>query len=238
MVKKTGVKNGTVHPITSLNSELVEIFGDIGYSVALGPEMETEYYNFDALNVEKGHSSREMWDTFWIKDKKETLLRTHTSSVQIRYMEKNCPPLKIISIGKVFRNEATDATHEIQFHQLEGLCISENTTLADLKGTLEYVLDRIFPEGCEFRYRPSYFPFTEPSLEVDIKRKGTDNWIEVLGCGMVHPLVLTNVGIDPRKYKGFAFGIGVDRILSIRNEVHDIRELYKGDARVINEFHI
>ena len=227
---------GLVHPITALNAELVQIFEGLGYSVADGPELEHEYYNFDALNVKKGHPAREMWDTFWVKGREEHLLRTHTSSIQIRYMEENDVPIKVIAPGKVFRNEATDATHEAQFYQLEGLCITKNTTLADLKGTIEYILKKIFGDEIEFRYRPSYFPFTEPSIEVDIKRKGIDKWIEVLGCGMVHPLVLTRVGIDPRKYQGFAFGMGIDRFLAIRHGVSDIRMLYKGDARIVKQF--
>lgn len=231
-------ERGNVHPITSLFAEMVGIFSELGYSVANGPELETEYYNFDSLNIPKNHPAREMWDTFWIKGGKHTLLRTHTSPIQIRFMEKNNPPIKIIAPGKVFRNEATDVTHEAQFYQLEGLHIGEDVSVADMKGVLETILKRLFGDDIEFRYRPSYFPFTEPSLEVDIQKKNSSQWIEILGCGMVHPQLLSRTGIDPNKYQGFAFGLGIDRISSLRHRFDDIRLLYKGDLRLIKQFYI
>ena len=178
-----------------------------------------------------------MHDTFWIKGAEDTLLRTHTSAMQIKYMENNKPPIKIIIPGKVFRNEATDKTHEVQFHQLEGLCVSEDADMSQLKGTIEHLLKKLFGNDLILRYRPSYFPFTEPSLEVDMRRPGDEKWIEILGCGMVHKKVLSNVGIDPNKYKGFAFGIGIDRIIMLRNNIEDIRSLYKGDLQIVNQFY-
>ena len=164
------------------------------------------------------------------------LLRTHTSPVQVRYLEKNTPPIKIIIPGKVFRNEATDNTHEIQFHQMEGLCITENASLADMKGLLESVLQQLFGNDVETRYRPTFFPFTEPSLEVDMKRKNDKKWLEILGCGMVHRQILTRTGIDPNTYQGFAFGIGIDRVAMLRHHIDDIRALYKGDLQIVNQF--
>lgn len=229
-------KSASIHPITLLMSELAEIFAELGYAVALGPEKETEYYNFDALNLPSDHPAREMQDTFWIKDEKKTLLRTHTSPVQIRYMEKHAPPIRIIAPGKVFRNEATDATHEAQFHQLEGLCITRDTSLSDMKGVLDFVLQRIFGDALETRYRPSFFPFTEPSLEVDMKRRGGDEWEEILGCGMVHPKLLSRTGIDPKQYQGFAFGMGLDRIAMLRYQYNDLRLAYRGDLGFVNQF--
>lgn len=229
-------EKGKPHLISSLISEMVQIFNELGYSVADGPELEKEYYNFDALNIKKGHPSREMWDTFWIDGYKDSLLRTHTSNVQVRYMEKNKPPIYTVVPGKVFRNEATDSTHEAQFFQFEGLCIDKNITLADLKGTLEYLLKKLLGEHTIVRFRQSYFPFTEPSLEVDIKRESDKNWIEILGCGMVHPEVLKASGIDPKEYQGFAFGIGIDRVAILRYELDDIRDLYKADQRFLSQF--
>ena len=230
------VKKGSAHPITAIISEIAEIFTELGYTIANGPEMETEYYNFDALNIPEHHPAREMWDTFWIKDHPNTLLRTHTSPMQVRYMEKHQPPIKIIIPGKVFRNEATDATHEAQFHQVEGLCVTEQTNLAEMKGVLEEMLRRLFGDDLMLRYRPSLFPFTEPSLEVDMRRSEDADWVEILGCGMVHQQVLSRVGIDPRKYQGFAFGMGVDRIAMLRYNFGDVRLLNKPDLRLINQF--
>ena len=233
---ETKKRQGRIHPITAIISEIVAIFSEIGYAVAAGPELETEYYNFDALNIPHNHPAREMHDTFWIKNRKGELLRTHTSPVQVRYMEKKKPPIRIIVPGKVFRNEATDATHEVQFYQAEGLCITENATLADMKGVLQTLLRKLFGEDIELRYRPTFFPFTEPSLEVDIKRKGDKKWLEVLGCGMVHRQILTRTGIDPNRYRGFAFGIGIDRIAMVRYQFDDVRALYKGDLQLVNQF--
>ncbi len=227
---------GSPHLISSLISEIAETFINLGYDCVTGPEQETDYYNFEALNIPKNHPARDMWDTFWIKDSDSDLLRAHTSPVQIRYMEKNKPPIKIIVPGKVFRNEATDSTHEAQFYQMEGLYVDKNVNLVDLKSTLKYMLSKLFGDDLEIRFRPSYFPFTEPSIEVYMKRKEDKDWVEVLGGGMVHPKLLTRVGIDPKEYRGFAFGVGVDRIASIRYQFDDIRMLYKGDLRFINQF--
>ena len=216
---------GHIHPLSRTMDEIVRIFTELGFEVALGPEIETEHYNFDALNVPKNHPARDMQDTFWIKGVKETVLRTHTSPVQIRYMEKNNPPFRIVVPGKVFRYEATDATHETQFHQVEGLVVGENVTMAGLKWTLEAFFKKLFGNDVKIRMRPSFFPFVEPGVEVDVscflcsgvgcnvcKRSG---WIEVMGGGMVHPNVLQAGGIDPRKYSGLAFCMGGDRLFLI-----------------------
>ena len=229
-------KYGSVHPISTLMQEIVSIFQEFGYEIVSGPELETAYYNFEALNIPKGHPAQEMWDTFWIKGQEEKLLRTHTSPVQVRYMEKHKPPIKIVVPGKVFRNEATDATHEVQFHQVEGLCVTKNTTLAQMKGMLDVLLRKLFGSNVQIRYRPSFFPFTEPSLEVDMKREGDEKWLEILGCGMVHRQVLAQVGIDGKKYRGFAFGMGVDRVAMLRHGFDDIRMLYKGDLQLVTQF--
>ncbi len=229
-------KYGSVHPISTLMQEIVSVFKRFGYEVASGPELETAYYNFEALNIPKGHPAQEMWDTFWIKGQEEKLLRTHTSPVQVRYMEKHKPPIQVVVPGKVFRNEATDATHEVQFHQVEGLCVTEDATLAQMKGVLSVLLRKLFGNKVQIRYRPSFFPFTEPSLEVDMKRESDKKWLEILGCGMVHRQVLARVGIDSQKYRGFAFGMGVDRIAMLRHAVDDVRLLYKGDMRLVTQF--
>ena len=233
---ENGRGKGSMHPITAIISEAVSVFSGLGYTVALGPECEDEYHNFDALNIPADHPAREMHDTFWIRNMPGAVLRTHTSPMQVRYMEQHQPPIRIIVPGKVFRNEATDATHEAQFHQIEGLCVTENTTLADMKGVLEVFLRRLFDDDLSVRYRPSYFPFTEPSLEVDMRRKDDADWIEILGCGMVHPQVLSRSGIDPRRYRGFAFGMGIDRIAMLRYQFDDVRLLYTGDLRFINQW--
>ena len=230
-------QQAVIHPVSLVLSEIVAFSKEIGYTIALGPEKEDEYYNFDALNIPASHPAREMQDTFWIRGEEGKVLRTHTSPMQIRYLETHTPPIRIMVPGKVFRNEATDATHETQFHQVEGLCVTENATLAELKGVLEALLHRMFGESVELRYRPSYFPFTEPSLEVDIRRQGSDQWIEVLGCGMVHRHILSRTGCDPRRYQGFAFGIGIDRIALLRYGIDDVRALYSGDIRLVNQFH-
>lgn len=227
-------ERGHIHPVTGTIKELSELFEGLGFSVATGPEMEDEWHNFDALNVPKDHPSRDMQDTFWLEN--GNLLRTHTSSVQIRFMENNKPPFAIISPGKVFRNEATDKTHEAQFHQIEGLVVGENISMANLKFYLDKMVKKLFGEDFEIRLRPSYFPFVEPGVEVDIKRKDDDKWVEVLGAGMVHPNVLNAVGIDPNKYTGFAFGAGVDRLAFMKYGLDDIRDLYNGDLRVVTQF--
>lgn len=226
-------KVGRLHPITIAIRDIAAIFGRMGFGVVLGPELETEYYNFDALNVPADHPARDMWDTFWVKsDEDERLvLRTHTSPMQIRSLEKTGAPTRIIVPGKVFRNEATDATHEAQFYQLEGLAIDVNITLADLKGTLDRFSKEFFGAEAKVRFRPSYFPFTEPSVEVDVWFPARERWLEVMGAGMVHPKVLENAGVDSRKYQGFAFGLGVERFAMIKYGIPDIRLFHAGDIR-------
>ena len=218
----------------------------MGFGVVSGPEVETEYYNFDALNVPKDHPARDMQDTFWL-DVPGLLLRTQTSPVQIRYMEKHKPPFRMIAPGKVFRNEATDATHEAQFYQLEGLMIGKDVSLANLKAILEvFYRNLLDDQKLKIRFRPSYFPFVEPGVETDLtcfkcRGKGCavckkTGWIEVMGAGMVHPKVLENVGIDSRQWQGFAFGGGLDRIAMIKYGIDDIRLLYNGDLRFLKQF--
>ena len=250
----------------------------MGFSLIDGPEIETEYYNFDALNISKDHPARDMWDTFWLKpkskseirnpksetpilsrilDKVETnskleiqnsklLLRTHTSPVQIRYMENNKPPLRIISIGKTFRYEATDATHEAQFHQVEGLLVDKGANLANLKYIIKQFFEKFFEKEINLRLRPSYFPFVEPGVEIDIScfKCGGEKcsvckhtgWIEVMGAGMVHPEVLKNVGLNLEGWSGFAFGAGIDRLAMLKYGIDDIRLFYTGDLRLVNQF--
>lgn len=241
-----------MHPISLITDSIVSIFTGMGFSVATGPEMETEWNNFDALNVPKDHPARDMQDTFWIKtdgksveDKNEhslrPVMRTHTSPVQIRYMQNfmqsgkslDNETIAIIAPGKVFRNEATDATHEAQFHQIEGLVVGKNISLAHLKGTLLEFFKQFIGPDTEIRLRPSFFPFVEPGLEVDVKVG--DKWIEMLGAGLVHPNVLENCGIDATKYSGFAFGMGIDRLVMLKTGITDVRFLYQGDLR-INQF--
>lgn len=238
------IEKGHQHPLTQMIAEINQIFSEIGFVFAEGPEAETEVYNFDKLNVAKDHPSRDMQDTFWFKDKdveEPMVLRTHTSPVQARFMETHEPPIRMIVPGKVFRNEATDATHEAQFYQLEGLHIDKGVHLGHLKGTLEYFFSKFFSGKTEVRFRPSFFPFVEPGVEVDMKlldgnSKLAGKWIEVMGAGMVHPNVLRNCGIDPTVYSGYAFGIGVDRLGVMRYGVEDIRDYYTGDLRFVNQF--
>lgn len=227
-------KIGHPHPLTAVIREIHSIFRDIGYDVAQGPELETEFYNFDALNIPKDHPARDMQDTFWIKSKERLVLRTQTSAVQIRYMENHKPPFKIIVPGKVFRNEATDATHEAQFYQIEALCVDKNVSMADLKGTLLYFFKRLFGEDVVVRFRPSFFAFTEPSVEVDMEWKG--KWLEMGGAGIVHPKVFESSGVDASKWSGFAFGFGIDRLIMLKYGIDDIRLLYQGDLRLVNQF--
>lgn len=243
----TSAVSGHYHPISRLNRELNKIFSELGFEVADGPEIEDEWHNFDALNIPPHHPARDMWDTFWLQKPKPgaEVLRTHTSPVQIRYMEEHGAPVRILAPGKIFRNEATDATHEAQPYQIEGLVIDKDITLAHLRHTLSYALSQLFGAEIKTRFRPSYFPFTEPSVEVDVscflcqegcgvcKRTG---WIEILGAGMVHPRVLKNVGLDPEKWQGFAFGAGTDRLAMIKYGLDDIRLLYQGDLRVTGQF--
>lgn len=227
-------KKGKEHPLSLIINETVRIFNNLGFEVATGPELEDEWHNFDALNVPENHPARDMQDTFWIKGQKGKVLRTHTSPVQIRYMEElvkkgEKPPFAIVVPGKVFRNEATDATHEMQFYQIEGLMIGEDISMSNLKAILLEFFKKFLGEDIDIRFRPSFFPFVEPGAEIDIKHNG--KWIEVLGAGMVHREVLKNCGIDPDKYQGFAFGVGLDRLLVMKYGVPDIRMSYQGDLR-------
>lgn len=238
--------SGHQHPLTRMIAEINGIFTEIGFAFAEGPEVETEIYNFDRLNVPKDHPSRDMQDTFWFKDadvSEPTLLRTHTSPVQARYLEryKDDLPLKIIVPGKTFRNEATDATHEAQFHQLEGLEVGEHISLAHLKGTIAYFLEQFLGGNVEIRFRPGFFPFVEPGVEVDMRlmsgnSKLVGTWIEIMGAGMVHPNVLQNAGIDSKRYSGYAFGMGIDRLAVMKYGINDVRDLYTGDLRFVSQF--
>jgi len=226
---------GYIHIINRTIDDITKIFKDLGFEIVLGQEVEDEYHNFDALNVPKNHPARDMQDTFWLKGMPERLLRTHTSGTQIRYMGSNKPPLKIIAPGKVYRYEATDKTHEVQFHQCEGLVVGKGINMGHLKFALNSLIKNFFGEDVEIRLRPGYFPFVEPGIEIDMKRKNGE-WIEVLGAGMVHPNVLNNVGINPGEYSGFAFGLGIDRITMLKYKVEDIRFFYEGDIRLTNQF--
>lgn len=240
------MKPGHQHPLTRMIAEINSIFAEAGFTFAEGPEVETEVYNFDRLNVPKDHPSRDMQDTFWFKESdvsEPTVLRTHTSPVQARYMEahKDSLPLRIIVPGKTFRNEATDATHEAQFHQLEGLEVGKGISLAHLKGTIEYFFEQFLGGDVEIRFRPGYFPFVEPGVEVDMRllsgsSKLTGQWIEIMGAGMVHPNVLKGSGIDPLTYSGYAFGMGIDRLAVMKYGINDVRDLYTGDLRFVSQF--
>ena len=238
------LQKGHQHPLTKMIAEINGIFSEIGFTFAEGPEAETEYYNFDRLNVPKDHPARDMQDTFWFKNKdvkEPTVLRTHTSPVQARYMETHEPPIRLIVPGKVFRNETTDATHEAQFFQLEGLYVDKGVHLGHLKGTLEYFFSKFLGGKTEVRFRPSFFPFVEPGVEVDMKlvesnSKLAGRWIEIMGAGMVHPNVLRESGIDPDVYFGFAFGMGIDRLGMMKYGIEDVRHMYNGDLRFVNQF--
>lgn len=240
---------GHLHPISSLIRQANGIFARMGFTFSEGPLIEDEWHNFDALNVPQDHPARDMQDTFFIKDEQGMVLRTHTSNVQIRYMEQQTkagilPPYRMVTMGKVFRNEATDMTHEAEFFQMEGLVVGPDITLAHLKGTLEEFFKQLFSGAkVEIRFRPSFFPFTEPSVEVDMRLVGDaapeklrDKWIEMMGAGMVHPAVLKNAGVDPKKYQGFAFGMGLDRLALLRWGIDDVRLMHSADLRFINQF--
>ena len=239
-------QNGHLHPLSKLQRKVNKIFYKLGFAVAEGSEAEDEFHNFDALNIPEDHPARDLWDTFWLKDNNlGELLRTHTSSVQIRHMEEaDEPPFQIIAPGKVYRYEATDATHETQFYQLEGLMIDKNITLADLRGVLAEFFAEFYDDKMDMRLRPSYFPFTEPSVEVDMRplndrrpegEEGTE-WVEIMGAGMVHPHVLESVGVNPHKWQGFAFGMGIDRLAMLKHGIEDVRLFYNGDLRLVNQF--
>ena len=234
---------GALHPVTLVEKTISDLLIAMGFEVLAGPEIESDWYNFQALNIPADHPARDMQDTFYITD--SILLRTQTSPMQARLMEKKQPPIKMICPGKVFRSDS-DASHSPVFHQIEGLVVDENITLCDLKGTLEYLASHLFGEDTQVRFRPSYFPFTEPSVEVDLTCsnchgkgcslcKGT-GWIEVLGAGMVNPVVLENCGIDSTKYTGYAFGLGVERIAMIKYGIPDIRLFYENDVRFLKQF--
>ncbi|BAZ27378.1 phenylalanyl-tRNA synthetase subunit alpha [Kalymmatonema gypsitolerans NIES-4073] len=222
---------GRVHPLNGIIDKALDIFVGLGYTVAQGPEMETDYYNFEALNTPPDHPARDMQDTFYLPD--GNLLRTHTSSVQIRYMETEEPPIRVIAPGRVYRRDNVDATHSAVFHQIELLAIDEGLTFTDLKGTIKIFLEAMFGE-LPIRFRASYFPFTEPSAEVDLQWKG--RWLEVMGCGMVDPNVLKAVGYDPEVYSGFAAGFGVERFAMVLHQIDDIRRLYASDLRFLRQF--
>ncbi len=238
---------GHLHPLTIVKREIMVIFQSMGFEIAQGPEVETDWYNFDALNMPKHHPARDMWDTFWLKPRKaDLLLRTHTSPVQIRYMEKHKPPLKVIVPGKVFRHEATDASHEFQLYQLEGLMIDKDISVSNFKAIINEFLKRFFKKNVLIRLRPSYFPFTEPSFEIDMKCSACGGegcsvcsktgWLEMAGAGMVNPNVLKNVGLDSEKWQGFAFGFGIDRLTMMRYKIPEIRLFHSGDLRFLKQF--
>ena len=240
----TPVRRGHRHPLNLVLDEVKEIFLGLGFDVVSGPEVELDYYNFEALNLPKDHPARDTQDTFYITD--NVLLRTQTSPVQIRTMEQRKPPIRIIAPGRVYRSDALDATHSPIFHQIEGLVVDEGITMSDLKGCLETVIKRLYGENSVVRFRPHHFPFTEPSAEVDVqcfacKGKGCrickgEGWIEILGCGMVHPKVLKNCGLVTDRFSGFAFGIGLERIVMRRFAVEDLRSFYENDTRFLEQF--
>lgn len=280
-LKKDGIKNqskkdkidvtmpgekiffGHIHPLTKVLREISDIFGNMGFEIVDGPEVETEFYNFDALNMPKNHPARDMWDTFWLKENQKLkvssknknfpsekiqklLLRTHTSPVQVRFMEKNNPPFRIIAPGRIFRHEATDASHETTFYQTEGLMVDKDITVANFKAVIREFFGRFFSKEVLIRLRPSFFPFTEPSFEVDMSclvcgGKGCPacsqgGWIEMMGAGMVHPNVFKSVGYDAKKWQGFAFGVGVDRMAMMKYKIGDIRLFNSGDLRFLQQF--
>ncbi len=245
---------GTVHPLTQLQRRCVDIFSRMGFLPVEGPEMENEWYNFDALNFKEDHPVREMQDTLFVKQKNREslsakdrfLMRTQTSPVQVRYMERRKPPFRIIVPGRVFRNEATDSSHEINFYQLEGLMVGEDISVANFKAVIDFFFQELFYSDVDFRLRPSFFPFTEPSFEVDISCSICDKrgcsvckntgWIEVMGAGMVHPNVLESAKVDSTKFNGFAFGVGLDRFAMIEHKIDDVRLFYGGDLRFLKQF--
>ncbi len=237
-------EEGKLHPLTKVLNEIKDIFIGMGFQIADGPEVEYDYYNFEALNIPKNHPARDTQDTFYIED--NIVLRTQTSGMQVRVMEKTKPPIRIIAPGRVYRSDTVDATHSPVFHQIEGLVVDKNVTMADLKGTLEMFTKSLYGEDTRVRFRPHHFPFTEPSAEMDVScfvcgGKGCsvckgEGWIEVLGCGMVHPKVLANCDIDPEEYSGFAFGIGLERIAMGKYDIDDLRLFFENDLRFLKQF--
>lgn len=238
------IEVGKLHPLTTVMNEIKDIFLGMGFSIADGPEVEYDYYNFEALNLPPDHPARDTQDTFYITD--NILLRTQTSSVQVHVMENQKPPIRIISPGRVYRSDAVDATHSPLFHQIEGLVVDKGITMGDLKGTLETLMKRLYGDDCKIRLRPHHFPFTEPSAEVDVmcfnchgegcRVCKNEGYIELLGAGMVHPKVLENCGIDSSVYSGFAFGLGLERVVMRRYNINDMRMLYENDMRFLKQF--
>ncbi len=234
-------EQGHLHPVHEFIRKAEEVFGRMGFDTARGPELETEHYNFNMLNIPETHPARDAQDTFWVSSLDRTVLRTHTSPVQIRYMEKNKPPFRMICTGKVYRKDS-DATHSPMFHQIEGLMIGKTVSLANMKAVMEQAVRELISPDAEFRWRTGYFPFVEPGLEMDMRWRGDESesregrWLEIVGCGMVHPNVLKNVGIDPEEYQGFAFGFGVERMIMIRHQIPDLRLFFSGDMRFLRQF--
>lgn len=229
---------GSLHPLTQVENDLTALFNRIGFRVATGPEIEDDWHNFTALNFPENHPARDMQDTFFMKGNSDRLLRTHTSGVQIRTMLSQEPPIRVVAPGRVYRCD-NDATHSPVFHQIEGLVIDKDVSFADMKEVLYYFVDQFFGKEFEVRFRPSFFPFTEPSAEMDIGRRkanGEIAWMEILGCGMVDPAVLENCNLDPEEYSGYAFGIGIDRLAMLRYQIPDIRLLYENDVRFLGQF--
>jgi phenylalanyl-tRNA synthetase alpha chain len=234
---------GTLHPLTRIRREISDIFSRLGFEISEGPEVELDWYNFEALNIPPHHPARDMQDTFYVSEK--VVLRTHTSPIQIRFMESHTPPIRIIAPGRVYRCDS-DITHTPMFHQIEGLLVDEKASFGDLKGILTAFIHALFDKETSLRFRPSFFPFTEPSAEVDIrcvmcKGKGCricsqTGWLEVLGCGMVHPVLFENTGIDPERYRGFAFGMGVERLTMLKYGIDDLRKFFENDIRFLEQF--
>jgi phenylalanyl-tRNA synthetase alpha chain len=245
----SNTKIGRLHPITLIKKEIEDVFIKLGYGIVSGPEIETDYYNFESLNMPEEHPARDMWDTFYVKqerkEKTRLLLRTHISPVQVRIMEKHKPPFAVISSGRVFRHEATDARHEHTYDYTEGFFVGENASLSQLKWTLSHLFRSIFGNDVEIKFLPSYFPFTEPSLELSMgcifcNKKGCSvchtGWLEMLGAGMIHPKVFEHAGYEKGRYSGFAFGIGISRVAMLKYNIPDIRLLYQNDLRLLNQF--
>lgn len=238
--------NGHLHPLTQAGNKIVDIFQDMGFEIVEGPYIETEWYNFDALNMPDNHPARDMQDTFRIKNQKDKLLRTQTSAIQVQYMENNTPPFKVVSLGSVFRRDDSDASHSPQFYQIEGFSVSKNASMSELKGALSKFIEDFFGNETKIRWRPGFFPFVEPGMEVDIqcsicsgkgcptcKRKG---WVEILGAGMIHPNVLKAAKYKVDEWQGYAFGLGLDRLVMMKYQINDIRLLYSGDLRFLKQF--
>ncbi|MBA3647672.1 MAG: phenylalanine--tRNA ligase subunit alpha [Chitinophagales bacterium] len=229
------IRIGSLHPVSIVKNKVIDIFSRLGFTVAEGPEIEDEWHNFTALNTPENHPARDMTDSFYI-EYPNVILRSQTSNVQVRVMETHKPPIRIIAPGRVYRNETITYKHHIIFHQLEGLYIDKDVSFADLKQTLHYFFYEFFGAEYEYRLRPSYFPFTEPSAEMDIRKKGNTEWMELLGCGMVHPKVLENCGIDPAIYSGYAWGMGIERLPLLKYGITDIRLLFENDVRFLEQF--